>query len=100
MFGKVRVWLTVAVQDLLASSDVFGCSDGDCDSFADRASVLRQFWIKGLNGGTGAEHQAGVGTAGVIENAESGEYCCSNAYFLAGQHWRVCRSCQIQGQKG
>lgn len=34
-FGKVGIWLTVAVQDLLTSSDVFGCSDSDCDSFTD-----------------------------------------------------------------
>lgn len=74
------------MQDLLTSKNVFGCSDGYSDSFADRVSVLRQIWIRGLNSGAGAEHQAGVGTAGVIENAESREYCSSNAYFLAGQH--------------
>lgn len=46
--------------------------------------------------GAGAEQQAGVWTAGMIEKTKSWEYGSGDADLLVGLHWRFLTSCKIQ----
>lgn len=98
-------FLTIAVQNLSSSSNIFGCSDSYSDS-AVCASALgytltefsRQIWTRGVGTSSSVEHQAGVGTAGVIQKTKSWKYCSSDTDFSAGLHWWVRCSCEMQKQ--
>lgn len=46
--------------------------------------------------GAGAEQQAGVRTAGMIEKTKSWEYRSGDADLLVGLYWRFLTSCKIQ----
>lgn len=63
------------MQQLLSSADVPGGADRDGDA--------------ATRGGVSPERDAGVGTAGVVQQAESGEDRRGDPHFLDGLHGRV-----------
>jgi len=80
------------MQNLLANRDVDGCSDSEGDAAGGPGITTRHGPRRARVGG--AERQAGVGKAGVVEEAECGEEGGGDVDLLRGLDPGVARTCR------